>query len=1633
LADLVQTYKGSSGHRFRVSLNNGNGFGEVKYWLSDSNTNLSPWNLYAQDMNGDGLADLVQTYKGTGGHRFDVGLNNGNGFNQPVQWYSTNNSGYSTYNIYAQDMNGDGLADLVQTYKGTGGHRFDVGLNNGKPPKIKTVTNSKDQTLNINYTTLRDTEVYTAYEDSLYPQRDIKASGMYVVKSLSVEDAIGGLNTTSFKYEGLKLDFERGSLGFAKIQTYNDISNTKTLTEFHQAFPFVGIAKNSKSYLGDTLISEETSTINQVSYFTNANILNLEISTSEKKEYDIDGVYLRSSLTTNSNFDKYGNIGTSQSTTTDGTLNYSQLTQSLYTNDESKWILSRLTNASVTHTHANATTLQKSSAFTYNETTGTLRSETIEPAHAKALTKSYTYDAYGNKITETVSAAGIASRTTKYQYDAKGKNLLKMINPLGHTSTSIYDANNQVIQTTDVNGLSIHFFYDAMGKKIKEIYPDGRVSTWTHSWDSSLANSLYKVVQTTTGSPQTVVYFNQAGQKLRTVQIGFDGSLIYEDTFYDALGRVIKSTPPYYSIDTPEYIYNTYDALGRILELDRAGASGERIQHSYSYDGLNLTTTNPKGQTKTIQTNIMGKKVKVIDGDTFVNYTYDALGNLLTTTDSKGNVISLSYDVFGNKITMDDPDMGSWSYEYNALGQLTEQTDAKGQVSTMTYDILGRMITRVELEGTTTWTYDRSTNALGKLSYTQADNYKKEYYYDGVGRVASIKEFIDANVFSTSYEYNAEGKLFKTTRPDGFIVVNEYNNQGYLSAVKSPKYTNDLYTYDEIKNAIEQSLAISMEYAQEAVEYSNKAEEKQATANLFVSLALDTDNASLQSQLNETASLAVQAALLLKSASEDAQAESTKALNKVNYFLNLAKKYQDADFYEYVAGQFREQTRFYVDIALTNLDNAINSLDKLLNDTSMQTAYIQEEIELLEAHIAQTQLLLVAANGLSQKVLNYKQKHEDALLMAEAKTSSTYLDMLDDENYTYYYKILQADEFGRVINDIVGNGLITNKEYNKANGQLNYISTGYNGSNDVRDIHYEYDSLDNVLSKTDNIQAISSSYSYDSINRISSASITGESIAVNISYTYDSIGNIVNKSDLGSYTYAKAHQVTSAGGHLYEYDLNGNVVKKDNIDIRYTSYNKPTQIQDADNTTNFYYAPNRARYKKTLNGGVTYYAGKLFEKEIKDAKVSYKNFIYAGSELVAVNVEVDDGELLIPSVRYFHKDALGSIDTITNESGEVVQRFVYKPFGERIVGSWINQTSESNSITKRGFTGHEHISEFNLIHMNGRVYDPIIGRFLSADPYIQSPYDTQSYNRYSYVKNNPLKYTDPSGFFYSANIYLNRGGSSNFSVSYGGFGSSYRINAYYAGQRQQARQRQQAATRKAVQQAAAKQAAQRARQVQQAAARQAAQQAATRKAAARQAAQQAAARQAAQQAAARQAAQQAAARQAAQQAAARQAAQQSSTTNFQGGHGSKSLYFSGSSGMGATHLNVRYNTFSGGGSSGAFGYMFGGENIASRMYNNAVDKITFQRENIKYNMAKSFSTIENIGSNTYALSIASGNLPAAGLSMFVYYYGKVGLRITGYGPSTEDMVQGGFIDYMTPNKTSAIIAAEAVKLYTKDP
>ncbi|MEZ5842554.1 MAG: RHS repeat-associated core domain-containing protein [Hyphomicrobiaceae bacterium] len=195
-----------------------------------------------------------------------------------------------------------------------------------------------------------------------------------------------------------------------------------------------------------------------------------------------------------------------------------------------------------------------------------------------------------------------------------------------------------------------------------------------------------------------------------------------------------------------------------------------------------------------------------------------------------------------------------------------------------------------------------------------------------------------------------------------------------------------------------------------------------------------------------------------------------------------------------------------------------------------------------------------------------------------------------------------------------------------------------------------------------------------------------------------------------------------------------------------------TSISRGTNTSLFEYGPDRARYKRTdiATSGTTttlYVGGKAMERITRPGgAVEVKHYI--GDVAVVTTAGA------ATATRYLHKDHLGSVDTVTDEAGTVVQRMAFDAWGKRRETNWLPMTGPAvaafdTAITTRGFTGHEMVDGVGLVHMNGRIYDPEIGRFLSADPFVQELANLQSWNRYSYVLNNPLSYTDPSGFFFA--------------------------------------------------------------------------------------------------------------------------------------------------------------------------------------------------------------------------------------------------------------------------------------------
>ena len=241
----------------------------------------------------------------------------------------------------------------------------------------------------------------------------------------------------------------------------------------------------------------------------------------------------------------------------------------------------------------------------------------------------------------------------------------------------------------------------------------------------------------------------------------------------------------------------------------------------------------------------------------------------------------------------------------------------------------------------------------------------------------------------------------------------------------------------------------------------------------------------------------------------------------------------------------------------------------------------------------------------------------------------------------------------------------------------------------------------------------------------------------------------------GTYTYPAAgaalpHAVMSvSGGTLsttFTYDQVGNETAGLGRYITYTSYNKQASITQGASAIFFSHDPNHERFKQNAPEGVTLYFDVFgIHAELFQAATSQWNeYLMAGDGVVGVRFERSDATV---STRYFNLDHLGSISVITDENALPVERLAYDAWGKRRFPNGTDDPSNSiTSQTSRGFTGQEMLADVGLVHLNGRIYDPLVARMLSADPFVPDPMNAQAWNRYSYVINNPLSITDPNGY-----------------------------------------------------------------------------------------------------------------------------------------------------------------------------------------------------------------------------------------------------------------------------------------------
>lgn len=288
--------------------------------------------------------------------------------------------------------------------------------------------------------------------------------------------------------------------------------------------------------------------------------------------------------------------------------------------------------------------------------------------------------------------------------------------------------------------------------------------------------------------------------------------------------------------------------------------------------------------------------------------------------------------------------------------------------------------------------------------------------------------------------------------------------------------------------------------------------------------------------------------------------------------------------------------------------------------------------------------------------------------------------------------------------------------------------------------------------------AVTEEFFYDALNRFdySTRKLGAGSPAINADVTLDAIGNISWKLGVGNYAYhaTRKRAVVSAGSNTYGYDANGNMTSRTGANIGYTSYNLPTVINAPGNySSTISYGAFRNRFKQVAVGPqgseTTIYVAGLLEKVTNAQGTHYRHYIQGGNGTAAIHSRTVGGS---NATFYLHRDHLGSPELITDASGNVLVRPSFAAYGERRDGAdWDGPIGSGDlntlaGITRRGFTGHEHLDAVNLIHMNGRVYEPIAGRFLSRDPFIDGVASSQGPNGYAYVHNSPLTFVDPSGF-----------------------------------------------------------------------------------------------------------------------------------------------------------------------------------------------------------------------------------------------------------------------------------------------
>lgn len=835
-------------------------------------------------------------------------------------------------------------------------------------------------------------------------------------------------------------------------------------------------------------------------------------------------------------------------------------------------------------------------------------------------------------------------------------------------------------------------------------------------------------------------------------------------------------------LNNPTATNNTYH-IGRLKKMtEKVVLNGNSFstESQYAYNNNLVTQVKKKGNgtgwlTEDFTHDINGNVLtKTLSGDGVASrteiYEYSSTYGerfLTKSTDIEGLVTTLTYDsVTGSMLSTTDPYGLTSTYEYDEWGRIKKEIDFLSNITNHTYtDLFGGVY-----QGTLQHDVDYPTgakestiyNAFGWTVQTGAMSLNSqwvytdyEYYLDGKLKRESEPHHSSPSQWSTTV-YGEYGRPISQTLATGRNISYTYSDPGLSYTVNDGSKTTTI-TMDALGNTIKVSnLGGTVDYT-----YHANGTMKTADHDGGNLISVGIDGWGRKTSLNDPS--AGSYSYTYNAYGELLTETGPKGVTTYIYddYGKIVSKTIEGDLTDLsLSYMYDPVTKLLTDIDGTDNTNsgriytydyeydAYERPDKIIENTGLASF----EYEMVYDTYGRVEKEFQTSTfGGTSKIVKTKNVYDTASgLLKEIWSDSSTPEKL--------WELNSINARGQALTVTLGNGMVKNRTYD-AYGYVTKIEDKESGTNPTVALHTEYDfnAQQGTLNSRENFGfGWEETFGYDNLKRLTS--ISGD---VYHTMNYQSNGNISTNSSLGTYEYgdtSKKHRLTeidpNPAGETY-------FQQHPTRQVSYNAFKKPVDIhQSGHGRVSFEYGP-------LMNRSTSYYGGeqsdrsqRRFKKHysaiipaeiVEDTQAGTTKFItYIGGDAYTAplaHIKITGGGSTLNEYHYLHRDYLGSILAITDADGDVKEERQFGAWGkvDQFLDSGGGTTFGHNALLGRGYTGHEHFFEIGLIHMNGRMYDPQLGRFLSPDNYIQDPFNTQNYNRYGYVLNNPLMYVDPSG------------------------------------------------------------------------------------------------------------------------------------------------------------------------------------------------------------------------------------------------------------------------------------------------